>query len=69
MLSIDSGLYDMTMLRFEPDQRVGFREYKRSDGTRSYFFSLDSAHDLFLNAGFMEVIIFFISFLFIQGKL
>ncbi|KAL4568009.1 hypothetical protein LXL04_023609 [Taraxacum kok-saghyz] len=38
----DHGLYDMTMLRFEADQRVGFREYKRSDGTRSYFFSLDS---------------------------
>ncbi|KAI3748469.1 hypothetical protein L6452_11549 [Arctium lappa] len=51
----DYGLYDMTMLRFEPDQRVGFREYKRSDGTRSYFFSLDSARDLFLSAGFMEL--------------
>ncbi|KAJ9540060.1 hypothetical protein OSB04_026566 [Centaurea solstitialis] len=51
----DYGLYDMTMLRFEPDQRVGFREYKRSDGTRSYFFSLDSARDLFLGAGFMEL--------------
>ncbi|KVI06241.1 methyltransferase-like protein 6 isoform X2 [Cynara cardunculus var. scolymus] len=51
----DYGLYDMTMLRFEPDQRVGFREYKRSDGTRSYFFSLDSARDLFLGAGFTEL--------------
>lgn len=46
----------MTMLRFEADQRVGFREYKRSDGTRSYFFSLDSARDLFLASGFVEVI-------------
>ncbi|KAK9078672.1 hypothetical protein SSX86_002729 [Deinandra increscens subsp. villosa] len=51
----DYGLYDMTMLRFEADQRVGFREYKRSDGTRSYFFSLDIARDLFLAAGFIEV--------------
>ncbi|XP_023767740.1 uncharacterized protein LOC111916326 [Lactuca sativa] len=51
----DYGLYDMTMLRFEADQRVGFREYKRSDGTRSYFFSLNTARDLFLAAGFIEV--------------
>ncbi|KAI3809315.1 hypothetical protein L1987_25286 [Smallanthus sonchifolius] len=55
LLFRDYGLYDMTMLRFEADQRVGFREYKRSDGTRSYFFSLDIARDLFLGAGFMEV--------------
>ncbi|KAI3520305.1 hypothetical protein L1887_09639 [Cichorium endivia] len=51
----DYGLYDMTMLRFEADQRVGFREYKRSDDTRSYFFSLESARNLFLAAGFIEV--------------
>uniref|UniRef100_A0A251T7X9 Putative methyltransferase family protein n=1 Tax=Helianthus annuus TaxID=4232 RepID=A0A251T7X9_HELAN len=55
----DYGLYDMTMLRFEADQKVGFREYKRSDGTRSYFFSLDIARDLFIGAGFIEVIIIF----------
>ncbi|KAD5961842.1 hypothetical protein R6Q59_014875 [Mikania micrantha] len=51
----DYGLYDMTMLRFDADQRVGFREYKRSDGTRSYFFSLDIARELFLSVGFIEV--------------
>ncbi|XP_071708141.1 uncharacterized protein [Rutidosis leptorrhynchoides] len=51
----DYGLYDMTMLRFEADQRVGFREYKRSDDTRSYFFSLDTARDLFLGTGFIQV--------------
>ncbi|XP_076897732.1 uncharacterized protein LOC143551074 [Bidens hawaiensis] len=55
LLFRDYGLYDMTMLRFEADQRVGFREYKRSDGTRSYFFSLDIARDLFLSVGFVEV--------------
>ncbi|GJT92107.1 hypothetical protein Tco_1080952 [Tanacetum coccineum] len=49
------GLYDMTMLRFEADQRVGFREYKRVDVTCSYFFSLDSTRDLFLRVGFIEV--------------
>ncbi|XP_039792318.1 methyltransferase-like protein isoform X3 [Panicum virgatum] len=36
------GLYDMTMLRFLPHQRVGFWEYMRSDGTLSYFFTLDT---------------------------
>lgn len=51
----DYGLYDMTMLRFEPDKRVGFREYMRSDGTRSYFFCLDTVRSLFLGAGFTEL--------------
>lgn len=48
----DYGLYDMTMLRFAPEQRVGYREYMRSDGTRSYFFSLESLRDLFSSVGF-----------------
>ncbi|AES61180.2 putative tRNA(Thr) (cytosine(32)-N(3))-methyltransferase [Medicago truncatula] len=51
----DYGLYDMTMLRFEPDKRVGFREYMRSDGTRSYFFCLNTVRSLFLGAGFIEL--------------
>ncbi|KAL2325305.1 hypothetical protein Fmac_024363 [Flemingia macrophylla] len=51
----DYGLYDMTMLRFEPHKRVGFREYMRSDGTRSYFFCLDTVRNLFLGAGFTEL--------------
>ncbi|KAH1229858.1 Methyltransferase-like protein 6 [Glycine max] len=50
-----TGLYDMTMLRFEPDKQVGFREYMRSDGTRSYFFCLDTVRSLFLGAGFTEL--------------
>ncbi|XP_022746450.1 methyltransferase-like protein 6 isoform X2 [Durio zibethinus] len=54
LLFRDYGLYDMTMLRFESDQRVGFREYMRSDGTRSYFFCLDTARNLFISAGFIE---------------
>ncbi|KAK4359863.1 hypothetical protein RND71_022092 [Anisodus tanguticus] len=48
-------LYGMTMLRFEPEQRVGYREYMRSDGTRSYFFFLDSVRDLFCGTGFTEL--------------
>uniref|UniRef100_A0A5B7BWP1 Putative methyltransferase-like protein 6 n=1 Tax=Davidia involucrata TaxID=16924 RepID=A0A5B7BWP1_DAVIN len=55
LLFRDYGLYDMTMLRFEPDKRVGFREYMRSDGTRSYYFSLDSVRDIFMSAGFTEL--------------
>ncbi|XP_072959044.1 uncharacterized protein [Typha angustifolia] len=51
----DYGLYDMTMLRFLPDQRVGYREYMRSDGTLSYFFSLDIVRDLFVTAGFIKL--------------
>ncbi|KAK1379241.1 methyltransferase-like protein [Heracleum sosnowskyi] len=55
LLFRDYGLYDMTMLRFEPGQKMGFREYKRSEGTRSYFFSLDSARNLFKGVGFIEL--------------
>ncbi|XP_072083568.1 uncharacterized protein [Arachis hypogaea] len=45
----------MTMLRFEEDKRVGFREYMRLDGTRSYFFCLDTVRDLFVSSGFTEL--------------
>ncbi|XP_031382455.1 tRNA N(3)-methylcytidine methyltransferase METTL6 isoform X2 [Punica granatum] len=55
LLFRDYGLFDMTMLRFELDKRVGFCEYMRSDGTRSYFFSLETVRDLFVRAGFIEV--------------
>ncbi|KAG6599337.1 Methyltransferase-like protein 6 [Cucurbita argyrosperma subsp. argyrosperma] len=55
LLFRDYGLYDMTMLRFGQDQRVGFREYVRLDGTRSYFFCLNTLRDLFVTAGFVEL--------------
>lgn len=55
LLFRDYGLYDMTMLRFLPHQRVGFREYMRSDGTFSYFFSLDTVGELFHAAGLVEL--------------
>ncbi|KMZ70350.1 Methyltransferase [Zostera marina] len=55
LLFRDYGLYDMSMLRFPSNQRTGFREYMRSDGTLSYFFSLDVTRDLFLNVGFLEM--------------
>ncbi|KAL0358606.1 UNVERIFIED_CONTAM: O-methyltransferase 3 [Sesamum angustifolium] len=55
LLFRDYGLYDMTMLRFQPEQKTGHREYLRSDGTRSYFFSLDTVRNLTSAAGFTEV--------------
>ncbi|CAM8897009.1 unnamed protein product [Rhodiola kirilowii] len=51
----DYGLYDMTMLRFDSSQKVGAREYMRSDGTLSYFFCLDTVRKLFTDAGFKEL--------------
>lgn len=45
----------MTMLRFDSTQRIGYREYLRSDGTRSYFFCLDTVRSLTSAAGFTEV--------------
>ena len=49
----------MTMLQFEPDKRVGFREYMRSDGTRSYFFCTNIVRDLFTGSGFNEVLVLY----------
>uniref|UniRef100_A0A7N0V1C2 tRNA N(3)-methylcytidine methyltransferase n=1 Tax=Kalanchoe fedtschenkoi TaxID=63787 RepID=A0A7N0V1C2_KALFE len=51
----DYGLYDMTMLRFDPSQKLGAREYVRSDGTLSYFFCLDTVRKLFTDVGFKEL--------------
>ncbi|XWS64739.1 hypothetical protein CRYUN_Cryun05aG0029500 [Craigia yunnanensis] len=50
LLFRDYGLYDNAA-----DQRVGFMEYVRSDGTQSYFFCLDSVRNLFNCAGFIEL--------------
>lgn len=55
LLFRDYGVYDMTMLRFDPEQRIGYREYLRSDGTRSYFFCLDTIRSLTSVAGFIEL--------------
>ena len=59
----------MTMLRFEPEKRVGFREYMRSDGTRSYFFCMDTVRDLFTGSGFTEVLILLIAIIYVFSVL
>ncbi|KAF8401844.1 hypothetical protein HHK36_012791 [Tetracentron sinense] len=51
-------LYDMTMLRFEPDKRVGFKKNMRDDGCHSYFLCSETVRKLFVGAGFIEVLIF-----------
>ncbi|GAQ89870.1 methyltransferase family protein [Klebsormidium nitens] len=51
----DYGLYDMTMLRFPPGQKVGDRLYRRLDGTLSYFFSKEALAQLATQAGFTVV--------------
>lgn len=50
----DYGLYDMTMQRFSPTQRVGERLYQRGDGTLTYFFTPEVLKKLFTEAGFVE---------------
>ncbi|GAV66780.1 Methyltransf_23 domain-containing protein [Cephalotus follicularis] len=59
LLFRDYGLYDMSMLRFEPGQRVGSREYMRSDGTRSYFFCLETVRNIVAGAGFVELELYY----------
>jgi methyltransferase-like protein 6 len=54
LLFRDYGLYDMTMLRFAPRQRISRCLYQREDGTLSYFFSLEVVRALFTEAGFVE---------------
>ena len=54
LLFRDYGLYDMTMLRFAPRQRMSRCLYEREDGTLSYFFSLEVVRTLFTKAGFVE---------------
>lgn len=54
LLFRDYGLYDMTMLRFAPRQRISPCLYLRDDGTLSYFFSLEMVRALLSNEGFVE---------------
>ena len=50
----DYGLYDLPMLRFPPNQRVGERTYVRQDGTLARFFTLDEVRVMFKDAGLVE---------------
>eukprot|EP01102_Stenamoeba_stenopodia_P005868 TRINITY_DN16581_c0_g1_i1.p1 TRINITY_DN16581_c0_g1~~TRINITY_DN16581_c0_g1_i1.p1 ORF type:complete len:475 (-),score=159.17 TRINITY_DN16581_c0_g1_i1:879-2273(-) len=53
----DYGLYDMTQMRFvsKGGRKLGENFYSRGDGTRTYFFSLEAAAELFAKAGFEQL--------------
>ncbi|CAM6033523.1 unnamed protein product [Sphagnum compactum] len=58
LLFRDYGLYDMTMLRFAPFQRIsheaGVPLYQRDDGTLCYYFSVKTLRELLTTTGFVE---------------
>lgn len=44
----DYGVYDHSMIRFEPGHKLDDNFYVRQDGTRTFFFSLEHINSLFL---------------------
>ncbi|KAM4881701.1 tRNA N(3)-cytidine methyltransferase METTL6 isoform 2-T2 [Thomomys bottae] len=52
----DYGLYDHAMLRFKAGSKLGENFYVRQDGTRSYFFTDEFLAQLFVDAGYEEVV-------------
>lgn len=52
----DYGLYDHAMLRFKAGSKLGENFYVRQDGTRSYFFTDEFLAQLFMDAGYEEVL-------------
>lgn len=55
LLFRDYGLYDMAQLRFKAGNKIAENFYMRQDGTRSYYFSVEVAHQLMKDAGFEVV--------------
>ncbi|XP_050997588.1 tRNA N(3)-methylcytidine methyltransferase METTL6 [Acomys russatus] len=52
----DYGLHDHAMLRFNAGSKLGENFYVRQDGTRSYFFTDEFLAQLFVDAGYEEVL-------------
>ncbi|XP_012877613.1 PREDICTED: methyltransferase-like protein 6 isoform X2 [Dipodomys ordii] len=52
----DYGLYDHAMLRFKAGSKLGENFYVRQDGTRSYFFTDEFLAQLFVDAGYEEMV-------------
>ncbi|XP_014665163.1 PREDICTED: methyltransferase-like protein 6 [Priapulus caudatus] len=48
----DYGLYDYAQLRFKPGHKLSENFYVRQDGTRAYYFSLETITELFIMAGY-----------------
>uniref|UniRef100_A0A061RNX5 Methyltransferase family protein n=1 Tax=Tetraselmis sp. GSL018 TaxID=582737 RepID=A0A061RNX5_9CHLO len=55
LLFRDYALYDMSQLRFPPEQRVGERLYRRLDGTLSYYFTAEDLTARAEEVGFRTV--------------
>ncbi|XP_055468290.1 tRNA N(3)-methylcytidine methyltransferase METTL6 [Psammomys obesus] len=52
----DYGLHDHAMLRFKAGSKLGENFYVRQDGTRAYFFTDEFLAQLFVDAGYEEVV-------------
>ncbi|XP_064620805.1 tRNA N(3)-methylcytidine methyltransferase METTL6-like [Lineus longissimus] len=48
----DYGLHDYAQLRFAPGHKLQDNLYVRQDGTRAYYFSIETLSELFINAGY-----------------
>jgi methyltransferase-like protein 6 len=46
----DYGIYDHSMIRFDPGHKLDEKFYARQDGTRTFFFTLEELDELFVTS-------------------